>query len=467
MKKTVFITITRGFIVRNILRSGTLDYLKKAGFRIVVFFASNHGESVPSHLKEEFDDEKIIFEVAPVSSLRGHSRFAKLTSYLMSGDSMWTHSQVGNKRNRSRAFFWKYLEFALFWFASKFGFLKALARLVERKIFDTNLYEEYFNTYRPDVVFATSIQTKLDIDMLKEAKKRNIPTIAMPKGWDNATRQFYRFVPDILLFQNERMKKEGARAQKIDKSKIEVTGFPQFDWYRRPEILVSREEFCAWYKLDPKKKIIFFGSEGIWAPDDTSVISLLAKWVNAPGVLGKDSQLFIRPHFTDVKSGRLKKFNEMKNVVVDGNITVSDFFGDNWDPGTEETKKFTNLIFHCDMLVTAISTLVLDAVCFDKPLLFVSFDVLRDSRSGKDLSHLIYEQDHIAWVLETGAVDLARSENELLDSVNTYLVNPSIKQKERELLLKNLCYKVDGKSSERIADILIKVANANQRISCQ
>ena len=35
--KTVFIVITRGFIIRNILRSGVLDNLKRSGCRVVIF----------------------------------------------------------------------------------------------------------------------------------------------------------------------------------------------------------------------------------------------------------------------------------------------------------------------------------------------------------------------------------------------------------------------------------------------
>ena len=52
--KTVFIVITRGFIVRNILRSGILELLKKKGYRIVVFFQS-FGRPFPQYLIDEFE----------------------------------------------------------------------------------------------------------------------------------------------------------------------------------------------------------------------------------------------------------------------------------------------------------------------------------------------------------------------------------------------------------------------------
>ncbi len=460
---TIFIVITRGFIIRNILRSGVLQCLKNAGFRVVVFLDTDNALPIPEYLKKEFEDGTVRLErIASMKAhVRGHNRFANITPMLISSKSRWMHSNIGNDKNKARAFFWKYIEFFFFSIASRFHFLKTWARYVEKMMFSHNEYARYFETYNPVLVFSTSIQAQLDIDMMKEAQKRNIPTVSMPKGWDNVTQLLYRVVPSVLIVQNERMKKEVVRIQRIPADQIHVTGFPQFDWYRRPEVLVSREEFCSWYGLDPNKKIIFFGSEGGWAPDDGHIVGALSQWVNMPGVFVKDSQLFVRPHFTDVKSKRLLKYGTEPNVVVDDNITISDFFGDNWDPTIDEIKKFTNLIFHCDILITVASTLTLDCVCFNKPLINIAFGVLHNPRNGKDTTPLLYTQDHYAWVLETGAVDLVHSERELLESINSYLVDPSQKNKERARLLENLCYKVDGRSSERIANILIEIANTH------
>jgi len=458
-EKTIFITITRGFIVRNILRSGVLGRLKEAGFRVVVFFDVNGTKMIPEYLKKELEDEQVILKIAPSTHIKGHSRFAKLTPLLISSKSRWMYSQFMPDKRRERAFFWKYVDLAIFSISSRIGFLKTFSRFIEKSVFSHNVYAPYFEKHKPVLIFSTSIQAHLDIDMMKESQKRNIPTVSMPKGWDNVTQILYRVVPDVLIVQDEQMKKEAIRVQAIPSTQIEVTGFPQFDWYRKPNVLVSREEYCHSVGLDPNKKIIFYGSEGAWAPDDANIVSTLVRWVNIPGALSCPSQLFIRPHYTDAKTNRLAVFGREPNVVVDKNFTLSDFFGDNWDPGVEEIKKFTNLIYHCDLLVTVASTLNLDCVCFDKPLINVAFGVLHHPRSGKDVSPLLYTQDHIEWVLETDAVDLIHNKDDLKESINTALLNPDSKRKEREQLLKKLCYKVDGNSSDRIANTLIRVAN--------
>ena len=105
-------------------------------------------------------------------------------------------------------------------------------------------------------------------------------------------------------------------------------------------------------------------------------------------------------------------------------------------------------------MVAIASTLTLDATCVDKPIINVAFKALYHPKNGRDVSHLLYSQDHYDWVLETGAADLARSDEELFTAINTYLRDPSYKKKERKVLLDRLCYGNDGRSSERVARVI-------------
>ena len=79
-------------------------------------------------------------------------------------------------------------------------------------------------------------------------------------------------------------------------------------------------------------------------------------------------------------------------------------------------------------------------------------------KTGRDMSHLLYTQDHYGWVFETNAVDSAHTEKELFENVNNYLGDPSRKSGERRLLKEVLCYRVDGCSSERIVHAITRLS---------
>ncbi|OGH69522.1 MAG: hypothetical protein A3C90_00180 [Candidatus Magasanikbacteria bacterium RIFCSPHIGHO2_02_FULL_51_14] len=460
MGKTVFIVITRGFIIRNILRSGVLDYLKQSGCKVIIFLQTMKENDVPEYLKKEFQDERVtIVGIGDYLMNNFFDRlyrfFAKWTIFLVYSKSTLHYIRFKNIK-KERMFFWMYIEIFFLFLFSKLHVLKKIVRLIERKVFVSNFYAKYFDAYRPDVIFSTSIISGIDMAFMKEAQRRGVKTISMTKGWDHAARSFYRFVPDNIIVQNAIMKDYLFKYQKIKKEKVKVGGFPQFDWYVHGDLLVRREEFLSSLGLDPQRKLILFGSEGPWSPEDDNIVGLLAKYI-AAGRFPTAASLLIRPHYVDLKTERYDKFIGLKNIKLDASMVYHETLSTNWDPDMREIAYFVNLMHHMDLLINMASTLTLDACCFDKPVIAVSFGVLHDEKSGKDLSGLLYEADHFQDVLKTGAVDLVHSEQELLESVNMYLLHPERKREERKTLLNTLCYKVDGNSAKRVADEILSL----------
>lgn len=461
MNKTIFIVITRSFLIRNIMRSGVVDYLKKRGCKIVVFLQVAKGHDIPDYLREEFGGEAVRLEkLEPVSSrgffVRLYRFFVRWTSLLVYSDSTWAYSKAGNVNSRSRIWIWKYVEKAIFSVLTKIHFLKSIVRSLEKSLFMPDSYSEYFTKYQPDLVFSTSIVSGIDIDFLKAAFKRGIKTVGMTKGWDHASRVLYRFVPDRIIIQNEVMRDYLIRYQRINSDIIKVCGFPQFDWYADKSLLVSREEFFATLGIDPAKKLILFGSEGAWSPGDDNITGLIAAAIDSHR-LARPAAMLIRPHFSDLKTTRFDRFRKAGLVAIDGNVSYQDSLAGNWEPGRAEIKHFVNLLHHLDVLVNVASTLTLDACCFNKPIVAIGFGVLFNLRTGRDVTNTYYEMDHYQDVLKTGAVDLVKSENELVESLNKYLLNPEHKNEQRKILLDKLCYKVDGHSAERVATEILSM----------
>ena len=452
--KTVFIIITRGFLVRNMLRSGVLRLLNAAGIRTVIFFPLlGKTTEVPSSLRKELEGPLVkIIGVREARLGRIHKVFCHLAKFLVFTKSTWTYCLVSVKNDQQRSDALAWIERLIFSRLSQWRVLKRLARAIEEHVFRQRHYAEYFEAERPSVVFSTSIISTLDLLFMKEARRRGIPTISIPKGWDNIAKIFYRFLPDRLLVQNEPMVDAAATLQDIPRSRIQVVGFPQFDWYVHRDLLMSRESYGAKMGLDPQRRIILFGSEGKWAPSDFTIAEHIAKFIQTPRALAAPCSLLIRPHFSEAHDPRLTQRSFGPHVVLDTNFTDSNFFLDRWDPRDEETLMFMNTLFHMDVLVTTTSTLVLDAACFDKPIVNVAYEILY--KNGRDVSGLFYEKEHYQWVLRTGAVDLVTSDAELLSALNESLAHPEKKATQRQRLRDEVCYLVDGQSSQRVVGAL-------------
>lgn len=460
--KIFFIIITRGFIIRNILRSGVLTGLKKQGHKIVVFLCVRGGQ-VPDYLKQEFEDKQVTLEVSQEPSQgpwadRFQRVFSRMVAFLVYTDSSWAYGQIGNEKNLNRKRYKKLIERFIFRILSRIHFLKRVARFLDRVLFPSNCYSHFFDRYKPDGVFSTSIISLPDIYFMKEAKKRGIKTISMPKGWDNVTKSIYRFIPDRLLVHNEIMKDWAVNEQRIAAEQVTVCGFPQFDWYRRPEIIRPRAEHLGRFGIDSNKSLILFGSEGVWTPQDDVLVDIMAKAIE-DGRIKKSCTILIRPHYSNIKEKRYERFRGQKNIVLDDTLHVSDAIYCNWDPGVEETELLVNSIYHSAVMVTTASTLVLDACCFDKPVVAPAFGVLYNKK-GEDVSPILYHTDHFQAVTEENAIDMVFNEKEFIDRINDALFHPERLHEKRTKLLRKMCYLVDGRASERmVGQILAEVSN--------
>ena len=423
---------------------------------MVIVFYNPFGQPIPKYLTDEFTGPRVIVESAsapkyPLLKRKFYRIFCYLSDFLVYDYSNRLIRRVRNNDN----VVWFQLKRLFLQLSSRLNFLKKFIRFIDQFFFTSHFYTFLFDKYRPDIVFSTSIISSFDLEFLREARHRGLKTIAMPRGWDNVNTKLYRHAPDLLIVQNPEMRQQAIRIQNFPAARVKVTGFPQFDWYRRPNILLTREEFCRRTGLDPKRKIIFWGSSGRWTPVDGNIAQTIIAAVRSNKLIAP-TNLIIRPHFSDLATRRFDHLADGKTVFVDKNYTPSNFFWDGWDPNVTETIMFTNTIYHADVIISLCSTLVLDVLCFDKPIINTAYKSFYDAH-GHDVSHLLYSPTVYAPVLAEKAVDLVKSETELITSLNHYLRTPDYKHDNRLRARDRMCYQIDGQASQRIVDALMSL----------
>lgn len=451
MYKTIFITISRGGTARNILQTDAFDILKKSGNRIVIFTPAYKDE----RFLKEFGAPNVIFEdlIEP--------KWNFLDNFLVG----WHKGLVYNSSTKKRDLygiydpnegsFLKYVvKKIIFLPLSKISWLKEFFRWLDVLLVRSKYYETIFDKYNPDLVFATSIMEDADILVVKEAKRRGIKTIGMPKTWDNTSKMVFRVKTDKLIAWGEFSKDEAIQFQNYKKKDIIVCGIPQFDFYKNSDYLMQRDEFCEEMGLDKDKKIILFCSEGKTTKHDGEIAEMIAGFINNKQLIAEAS-LFIRPHF--IYSNDEKKFEKIlgfKNVVLDSGYKFSPVFRDRWDYSREQIKKFTNIMLHSDIVVTSYSSISLDASAFDKPIINIAFDGYNKVPFKESMVHW-YNTEYYKRVIETGGVWIVDDKDKLLNALNSYIKNPQLLGDGRRKIREYFMYKLDGKSSKRIADAIL------------
>ena len=456
-EKTIFLAINRGVLARNILRAGVLDeLLKYKDLKIVIIVNTK----IHDYFKKEFLHPNIVLEEVPEKK---NGRFRQIVILFFNG---LVYRETEKRKlkfgggNKPPQLLWMYiLKHATFSVASRITALKHLARWTEEHLFIEKDYDYLFQKYHPDLVFCASIYSRgLDFVLIKAAKRFGVLSASMPKSWDTVGRLFFSAPSDVFILNNEHMREDLVKDQLIPRRNIFVSGFPQFDIYANKKEYLTREQFCATTGLSPAKPIVLYASEGAWTHwDDLYVDELIEKHH-----LLLHYNLILRPHFSDMHVGRYARFAQYKDVYIDNeHMRMSYMFGDKWDPTLANMDWLAQVIAASDVVVTFVSTFALDAMAFGKPVVNIYYDVLATRKMSVPMIPMkeLYNCVHYNAVLEEHSVALARSGGDVMDWLGRYARNPSIHSEERKKTVEKLCYKVDGRSSERIASVLVKILN--------
>ncbi|HEX6865566.1 MAG TPA: hypothetical protein VF414_22250, partial [Thermoanaerobaculia bacterium] len=234
---------------------------------------------------------------------------------------------------------------------------------------------------------------------------------------------------------------------------VDVTGVPHFDWYRCPAMRMSREELCALHGFDPRRPIVLYGTATPHlAPSEHLVVQRLAR--DLAGVPGSP-QLLVRLHPGEA-GGRFHDWQPGPGVAFQrpGERGRGSLAG--YCPTREENRELVGTIQNADVIVNLASTLTLDAALCDRPAVNVAFDLSPKEPSFQTaISQYYTHYDHYRTVVESGAVRLAHSPEELMSHVSAYLRDPGLEREGRKRLVDLWCGPFDGGSGRRLAGALL------------
>lgn len=303
----------------------------------------------------------------------------------------------------------------------------------------TQRYLNLLDKYRPDVLFFTHQRPPYIAPLLYAAEKNEILTAGFIFSWDNLAskgRMAGNF--DFYLVWSELMKTELLQFyRKIKDCKIKVVGTPQFEFYVLPEYFLTKEDFLKRFNLHPDRQTLCYSCGDVsTSKNDGLYIETIARAIENNSFEKPLNFLVRTSPAEDASRFKLLKekypficWNEPDWVLSRENHTEP------WSqrvPTVQDMKDLRALLTYCDVGINMCSTMSLDFMHFDKPVINPVFGT---GKNGLYNDRRFLKYAHYRRVVESGAVQIADDENALIGAINDALMNPKKQHKQRKALL--------------------------------
>ncbi len=227
----------------------------------------------------------------------------------------------------------------------------------------------------------------------------------------------WRPLPNYKCVSGNYAKKILLKQCNYPEEKIIITGQPRYDELTKYNKF-NKKDICKKFNLDPKRKIIIYASK--FLENENRIFKILSMYVNKNKI-----QLIFKAH-PNANIPKLKKrIIESENVKLIHNINLFE------------------LLYVCDLLITVSSTVAIEAMYLNKPVLIID----------------LFKRCTLPFV-EYGAGYGVYEFKNIIDGLEMTLYNKKIKDKlkiGRTKFLKDYMYGIDGKSTNRVINLIQKI----------
>ena len=426
--KTIAISIPLGYYARNLLRTGMPERLLASDPELQVLLTTPAYQEPP--FIEEFSNH---------GRVRMHPLYEVKTTHNFWERILWKSCILSMKH---RPLFLPLMRFNHFCY----------------RLFGSKKYDFLFETWKPKLLITASpgFHSQKDIPLIREAQDHGVKTLCAVFSWDNLTitNGIFPTRPDYLAVWNPMMKEEAVRIHHYDPERVFVVGPTAFDIYQDPTITLSREVFCKKLGLDPQKKIVTLATASPVVFDHRYLVEMLLRFVR-DGVFDFPVNLLCRVHPRD-QQDLYREFEKDPHIHFDypGRLSTSL----RWDPDRSEMIHLANTLKHSDVIINIASTITIESAIVDTPVISIGFCTVQKEDFEKKIIRNHYGQ-HYRYILESGGTWNVRSEEEFIEAINTYLKDPSRDHEARRKMAEKLCYRLDGKATERLAELIERLVN--------
>ncbi|HSD07358.1 hypothetical protein [Flavobacterium sp.] len=318
-------------------------------------------------------------------------------------------------------------------------------------------YKEIFEKEKFDILFFTHQRPPFIAPLVYQAEQLKVKTASFIFSWDNLAskgRMAANF--DYYLVWSDLMKKELLHFyKKVQSQNVSVVGTPQFEPYVLDRYKIAKTDFYNRFNLDPFKKTICFSCGDIsTSKNDELYITAIAEAIQENTIQNVNLLVRTSPAEDPIRFERfVSKFPFIKWNYPKWHLARTGH-QEEWSqriPSKEDVADLRSILEYSDLNVNMLSTMSLDFMQFDKPVINPVFG---NKENGLYDDQRFLHYPHIENVVNSNATRIVKNENELIDAIQLYAEQPNTDSENRKQLIQLQIGKPLEGTSKRIATIL-------------
>ena len=233
--------------------------------------------------------------------------------------------------------------------------------------------EQFLDVQRPDLLVITpliGLVASSQIDLLRSARRRGIPTAVMVWSWDHlSSKAIIRDVPDGLFVWNDTQKREAMQMHRVPEARIVVTGAHCYDrWFERVPTR-TRAVFARHAGLPDDRPYVLWACSAL-LPGTPAEPATFLRWATQlrrshdPRV--RDLPILLRPHPSRLADWSGDEWRAIGNVVMFGDAPIDD----------RAREDYFDSLYYSSAVVGITTSAFLEAAIVGRPVLSFYADEL-------------------------------------------------------------------------------------------
>ncbi|MES2559936.1 MAG: hypothetical protein V4590_09365 [Bacteroidota bacterium] len=466
-KQKLGIVISDGVGFRNFILSDFMTEAHKTFQEVIIY------SCLPVHVYDPYKLTCRIVEIEPFkeSFVTWFFRKAKEVAHLQkfATDNFGILDNLHSNRNKLptvRGFATRFI-FALTRFFHSEKHILQFEKWQQRTFMGHKLFAAYTSILKSDnidVLFFTHQRPPFIAPLIKAAHSLGIKTAAFIFSWDNLASKgrmsgsFSHYLVWSHLMEEELLH----FYESVTPGQISIVGTPQFEPYVLPRYQTPKDIFFQRFHLKQDCKTICFSCGDIsTSKNDELYIETIASYINTYYPQG-NINFIVRtsPAESPARFFALKKAYPFIVWNFPKWELSREGHQEPWSqriPLKEDMQDLRALLEYCDVSINMCSTMSLDFMLFDKPVINPVFG---NPQNGLYNDQRFLKYAHYERVAESGAVIIAQTPEALREALEESLHQPQLRDEQRKALLNiQIGAPLEG-TSERLAIALERILHS-------